>query len=76
MGSDAHEPEEAPTHRVTVANEQFRSFVDATDYVTVAERQLDAADGGGCPISYSGREARCRWGEYLARAQSPPARGR
>ena len=49
MGSDVHEPEEAPARRVTVdgfwtqrrlvTNEQFRSFVDATDYVTVAERR-------------------------------------
>jgi len=48
MGSDHHYPEEAPTHRVAVdgfwidiyqvTNAQFRRFVNATGYVTVAER--------------------------------------
>src|SRR6201995_4224245 len=47
MGSDQHYPEEAPVHRVTVdgfwmdrtpvTNRQFRTFVDATGYVTFAE---------------------------------------
>src|ERR1700748_1590338 len=47
MGSDRHYPEQAPAHRVTVSpfwidrtpvtNRQFRRFVEATDYVTVAE---------------------------------------
>jgi formylglycine-generating enzyme required for sulfatase activity len=51
MGSDAHEPEEAPAHPVTVdgfwlqrhpvTNEEFGAFVDATGYRTVAERPLD-----------------------------------
>lgn len=46
MGSDRHYPEEAPVHRVTVdgfwidrtpvTNRQFRKFVHATGYVTVA----------------------------------------
>ena len=53
MGSDAHYPEEAPAHRVIVAdfwidryavtNAAFRRFVQATGYVTVAERPLDPA---------------------------------
>ena len=47
MGSDVHYPEEAPAHRVTVdgfwidrtpvTNREFRRFVAATGYVTVAE---------------------------------------
>src|SRR5689334_25037580 len=47
MGSDHHYPEEAPAHRVTVApfwidrtpvtNRQFKQFVAATGYLTVAE---------------------------------------
>ena len=59
MGSDDHYPEEAPTHQVsvdafsisatTVTNEQFAAFVDATGYVTVAERPLDPADYPGAP---------------------------
>src|SRR5512132_3361984 len=46
MGSDGHYPEEAPVHRVAVSpfwidhtpvtNRQFRQFVEATGYVTVA----------------------------------------
>ena len=53
MGSDDHYPEEAPTHRVrvdafsidatAVTNAEFAAFVDATGYVTVAER--DARPG-------------------------------
>ncbi len=59
MGSDAHYPEEAPTHRVTVdgfaiepapvTNERFAAFVRATGYVTVAERPVDPADFPGAP---------------------------
>jgi formylglycine-generating enzyme required for sulfatase activity len=47
MGSDRHYPEEAPVHRVAVSplwidltpvtNRQFRQFVEATGYITVAE---------------------------------------
>ena len=47
MGSNRHYPEEAPSHRVTVdgfwldrtpvTNRQFKQFVKATGYVTVAE---------------------------------------
>lgn len=51
MGSDRHYPEEAPAHRVrvdafaieetAVTNRQFRAFVAATRYRTVAERLPD-----------------------------------
>jgi formylglycine-generating enzyme len=54
MGSDRHYPEEAPVHpvsvdgfwidRTTVTNDQFARFVEATGYVTVAERAPDPAD--------------------------------
>jgi formylglycine-generating enzyme required for sulfatase activity len=57
MGSDAHYPEEAPVHpvsvdgfwmdRYTVTNNQFRQFVEATGYVTFAERTPNAADYPG-----------------------------
>ena len=59
MGSDAHYPEEAPAHRVRVdafaidrhqvTNRRFAAFVEATGYVTVAERPLDPADFPGAP---------------------------
>ena len=61
MGSDAHYPEEAPTHRVRVdpfeiesvpvTNERFAAFVRATDHVTVAERAVDPADFPGAPAA-------------------------
>ncbi len=54
MGSNQHYPEEAPAHMVTVngfwmdmytvTNAQFRHFVDATQHVTIAERDLDPRD--------------------------------
>ena len=57
MGSDHHYPEEAPAHRVTVrgfwmdryavTNADFRRFVDATGYVTLAERPANPADYPG-----------------------------
>ena len=57
MGSDRHYPEEAPQHRVEVGpffidpapvtNRQFAGFVEATGYVTVAERPLNPADYPG-----------------------------
>jgi sulfatase modifying factor 1 len=57
MGSDAFYAEEGPVHEVTVAAfeldqhqvtvRQFREFVEATGYVTVAERPLDPADFPG-----------------------------
>lgn len=53
MGSDHHYPEETPAHRVAidgfwidrwaVTNRGFRRFVDATGYVTLAERPPDPA---------------------------------
>ncbi len=59
MGSDAHYPEESPVHTVavdgfwiratTVTNREFADFVDATGYVTIAERPLDPADYPGAP---------------------------
>jgi formylglycine-generating enzyme len=59
MGSDAHYPEEAATHRVRVdgfgidqhpvTNALFASFVEAAGYVTVAERPLDPAAFPGAP---------------------------
>jgi formylglycine-generating enzyme len=59
MGSDAHYPEEAPPHDVSVdgfwidrgpvTNRQFAQFVRDTGYVTVAERPLDPADFPGAP---------------------------
>jgi sulfatase modifying factor 1 len=54
MGSEDFYPEERPVHRVSVEGfwmdehpvtaAEFRRFVRATGYVTVAERPLDAAD--------------------------------
>ncbi len=59
MGSDEHYPEEAPVHRVrvdafaidrfAVTNARFAAFVEATGYVTVAERPLDPAEFPGAP---------------------------
>ncbi len=57
MGSDHHYPEERPAHQVTVTdfwmdsqpvtNADFARFVDATHYVTVAERPLNPEDFPG-----------------------------
>lgn len=57
MGSDAHYPEEAPVHRVTVdgfwmdrtpvTNRQFKEFVRATGHVTFAEIPPDPKDYPG-----------------------------
>ena len=57
MGSNDHYPEEAPAHSVTVdgfwmdrtpvTNAEFRRFVEATGYVTLAERPPDPADYPG-----------------------------
>ena len=54
MGSESFYPEERPVHQVTVdgflmdehpvTNAEFRRFVRATGYVTVAERPLDPSD--------------------------------
>jgi len=60
MGSNAHYPEEAPTHKVrvgafwmdkyAVTNTEFRRFVDATGYVTLAERPADPANYPGAKL--------------------------
>jgi sulfatase modifying factor 1 len=57
MGSDRHYPEEAPVHRVSVdafwmdrtpvTNRDFRKFVEATGYVTLAEIAPDPKDYPG-----------------------------
>lgn len=57
MGSEEFYPDERPVHERTVAgfllnrhavtNEDFAAFVEATGYVTVAERPMDAADYPG-----------------------------
>jgi formylglycine-generating enzyme len=57
MGSDRHYPEEAPVHRVSVdsfwmdrtpvTNREFRKFVKATGYVTLAEVAPDPRDYPG-----------------------------
>src|SRR5262245_32838475 len=57
MGSDRHYPEEAPVHKETVqgfwmdrylmTNADFRRFVEATHYVTIAERVPEAAQYPG-----------------------------
>ncbi len=57
MGSDRHYPEEAPAHHATVSpfwidrtpvtNRQFRHFIEATGYVTVAEIAPDPKDYPG-----------------------------
>jgi sulfatase modifying factor 1 len=57
MGSDRHYPEEAPVHRVSigsfwmdrtpVTNRAFHRFVQATGYVTFAEKVPDAKDYPG-----------------------------
>ena len=51
MGSDQHNPEEAPAHRVTVdafwmdrtpvTNRQFREFIRAIGHITFAETKPD-----------------------------------
>jgi formylglycine-generating enzyme len=57
MGSDRHYPEEAPVHcvaispfwidRTPVTKRQFRQFIEATGYVTVAEITPDPRDYPG-----------------------------
>ena len=59
MGSDRHQPEERFTHvvrvdgfwidRHEVTNAQFKQFVDATGYLTLAERGLDPKTNPGLP---------------------------
>jgi formylglycine-generating enzyme len=57
MGSDSHYPEEAPAHQVkvsgfwmdgySVTNAEFKRFVEASGYVTLAERPANAVDYPG-----------------------------
>ncbi|KHO18559.1 SUMF1/EgtB/PvdO family nonheme iron enzyme [Mycolicibacterium setense] len=59
LGSDTHYPEEAPAREVATAgfwiqrhqvtNADYAQFVDATGYVTVAERPVDPDDFPGAP---------------------------
>ena len=59
MGSEIFYPEESPVHEVTldgfwidrheVTNQRFAEFVEATGYLTVAERPLNPADFPGAP---------------------------
>jgi formylglycine-generating enzyme required for sulfatase activity len=59
MGSEDFYPEERPIHEVAVdgfwidrhavTNEQFKRFIVATGYQTVAERPLNPADYPGAP---------------------------
>jgi len=58
MGSDRHYSEEAPAHivavssfwidRTPVTSRQFRSFVQATGYVTVAESAPERTTQAHC----------------------------
>jgi sulfatase modifying factor 1 len=60
MGSDEHYVEERPQRsvevtgmwfaRTQVTTAQYAAFVDATGYLTVAERPLDPADFPGAPV--------------------------
>ncbi|MCO5296438.1 MAG: formylglycine-generating enzyme family protein [Fimbriimonadaceae bacterium] len=59
MGSEDGRPDERPVHTVEldgfwmdtheVTNAEFKRFIDATGYVTVAERPLDPKDFPGVP---------------------------
>lgn len=59
LGSDAHYPEEGPVREATVegfwmqthqvSNAAFAAFVEATGYVTIAERPIDPADFPDAP---------------------------
>ena len=70
MGSDRHYLEEGPVHQVSVdgfwmethqvTNAQFAAFVDATGYLTIAERPLDPADFPGAPAD-NGRSMKCQY---------------
>lgn len=59
LGSDQHYPEEGPVRDVSVegfaiqthpvTNAEYAQFIDATGYLTVAERPLNPADYPGAP---------------------------
>jgi sulfatase modifying factor 1 len=92
MGSERHQPEERFTHvvkvdgfwidRHEVTNAQFQKFVEATGYVTLAERGLDPAAHPGTPsdmlvpgsivfiqpTDVSGGGRITQWWQYLAGA--------
>lgn len=60
MGSDEGQPDEKPVHQVElsgfwldrteVSNEEFTRFINATKYVTIAERKPDPKDFPGVPL--------------------------
>ena len=99
MGSNDHYPEEAPAHRVrvdpfwidryAVTNREFARFVEATGYVTLAERPANPADYPGAkpellaPSSVMFRKAKERidltdhynWWIYVAGADWRHPRG-
>ncbi len=62
MGSDEHYPEERPASRVAVdgfwidqhpvTNAEFGRFVEASGYVTLAERPPDPSDFPGVPVAF------------------------
>lgn len=68
MGSDEHDAEERPVHRVTVdafwmdrhpvTNERFAKFVAATAHVTFAEIPPKAEDDCGSVVPSHQEEAR------------------
>jgi formylglycine-generating enzyme required for sulfatase activity len=92
MGSEAHHPEEGPVRSVTVGpfrlmatevtNADFRAFVEATGYVTLAERGLDPAEHPDwppdllvpgsmvfrMPPAVEGRDDALQWWSYVAGA--------
>ena len=92
MGSEAYHQEESPVRPVTVGpfrimatevtNAEFRTFVEATGYVTLAERGLDPVDYPGwppellapgsmvfqMPQAIAGRDDVMQWWSYVAGA--------
>jgi sulfatase modifying factor 1 len=99
MGSDHHYPEEAPAHKVkvggfwmdtkTVTNRDFARFVEASGYVTLAEKPANAGDYPGAkpelllPSSVvfqkaplgTGLQDHFRWWTYVAGADWRHPRG-